>query len=90
MLFTIVCIYLGVWGCAYAAARRFGGRRAFWALYALAVLVVPATFSGVFHIIYARVDPANAGSLSATVFLMGLALGVVSYPVSHMRLRRGG
>ena len=39
MLITILCIYLAVYGCALFAARR--GRGTVWALYAVAVLVVP-------------------------------------------------
>jgi uncharacterized membrane protein HdeD (DUF308 family) len=88
MLITILCIYVGVWCCAYAAARRWRGTAAFWGLYAVAVFGVPAACSGVFHMVYARVDAANADTLTATVLLLGGVLAVLSYPLSHARIVR--
>ncbi|WP_397541252.1 hypothetical protein [Roseovarius salis] len=90
MLVTIICIYMAVWGCAYAAARRFKSRAAFWVLYVVAVLPVPAFFTGAFYVVYAGVDAENAAQLAATVLVLGMALAVLSYPLSHARLRRNG
>ncbi len=87
MLITILCIYLAVYGCALFAARR--GRGTVWALYAVAVLVVPPLGGGVFYIVYARVDPVNAVGFARAVVGLGAALALVGYPLSLWRARRG-
>ena len=87
MLITILGIYLAVYACALFAARR--GRGAVWALYAVAVLVVPPGFGTLFYLVYARVDPANATGITQAVVGIGAALAVVAYPLGLWRARRG-
>ena len=87
MLITILCIYLAIYGCALFAARR--GRGTVWALYAVAVLVVPPLGGGVFYLVYSRVDPVNAVGFARAVVGLGAALALVGYPLSLWRARRG-
>ena len=68
---------------------RGGGVGAVWALYAVAVLVVPPVFGTLFYLVYARVDPANAIGITQAVVGIGAALAVVGYPLSLWRARRG-
>lgn len=88
MLITVILIYVAVWACAYASVHRFPGRAGFWGLYALSVFVLPGVFSGLFHLIYARVDAENAAGLTATVLLLGTGLALLVFPISRARLRR--
>jgi hypothetical protein len=87
MLITILGIYLAVYACALFAARR--GRGTVWALYAVAVLVVPPVFGGLFYLVYMRVDPVNAPGITQALVGIGVALAVVGYPLGLWRARRG-
>ncbi|WP_422029616.1 hypothetical protein [Roseovarius sp.] len=87
MLIAVICIYMGVWGCAYCAAQAEGGVR-FAAMYAVAVLVLPALFGVAFWLIYQRVDAEGAGNLTRLVILIGAGLGLVFYPLIYLRTRR--
>lgn len=88
MLIAVICIYLGVWGCAYAAAHRYTDRAGFWLFYAIAVSVPPNLFGGAFYLIYANADGANAAGLARIVVLVGLGMGAVLFPASYWRMRR--
>ncbi|KZY35958.1 hypothetical protein A3731_16385 [Roseovarius sp. HI0049] len=88
MLIAVICIYMGVWGCAYFAAQA-AGRVRFAGMYAVAVLVVPTLFGLAFWLIYQRVDVEGAGDLTRMVILIGAGLALVFYPAIYVRTRRG-
>lgn len=88
MLIAVICIYMGVWGCAYFAGQS-DGRLRFAGMYAVAVLVLPALFGVAFWLIYQRVDAEGAGNLTRLVILIGAGLGLVFYPLIYLRTRRG-
>lgn len=88
MIVALLCIYVGGWGCAYAAVHRFPGRVGYWMLYAIAVIVVPLIFSAAFAMLYMQVDADRATALARMVGAIGAAISVLSYPVSHLRLSR--
>ena len=87
MLITILCISFGVWGCAYAAVHRYGGRLGYWMLYALAGLGVPAAFTGAFYLVYRGVDPAAAPELAQVVLSLGVIVGVLGFPLNYTRIK---
>jgi len=88
MLIAVICIYMGVWGCAYFAAQA-DGRVRFAGLYVVAVLVLPNLFGLAFWMIYQRVDGEGAADLTRMVILVGAGLGLVFYPLIYVRTRRG-
>jgi len=88
MLIAVICIYLCVWGCAYAAAHRFAGRAGFWLFYAVAIAVPPNLSGGVFYLFYANADGGNAAGFARIVILVGLGMAAVFYPASYWRIRR--
>ncbi|MEQ8895785.1 MAG: hypothetical protein RID23_01750 [Roseovarius sp.] len=88
MLIAVICIYMGVWGCAYFAAQA-AGRVRFAGLYAVAVVGLPVLFGVAFWLIYQRVDAEGAGDLTGLVILIGAGLGLVFYPLIYVRTRRG-
>ena len=88
MLIAVICIYMGVWGCAYFAAQA-AGRVRFAGLYAVAVLVLPNAFGLAFWLIYQRVDGEGAADLTRMVILIGAGLALVFYPLIYVRTRRG-
>jgi hypothetical protein len=90
MLIALICIFMAVWSCAYLAARVYRGWPAFIALYLVAVIAAPAVFAGGFHLIYRGVDAQNAAAFTRLVALLGVAVGVVFFPLSYLRLRREG
>ena len=90
MLIALICIYLGVWGCAYAAAHRFTGRSGFVALFAVAVVVVPAVFGGGFGLVVTRADPDYGLEWTRLTILMGVGIALIFYPLTWWRLRNRG
>ena len=88
MIIALLCIYVGSWVCAYAAVHRFPGRMGYWALYAVAVAFVPIVFAAVLMLVYMQVDPGRAPDLARLVGVIGAAISLLAYPVSHLRLSR--
>ena len=74
MLIAVICIYMGVWACAYYAGQSEGGVR-FAGFYAVAVLALPNLFGLAFWLIYQRVDGDGAADLTRMVILVGAGDG---------------
>uniref|UniRef100_UPI003B51685A hypothetical protein n=1 Tax=Roseovarius indicus TaxID=540747 RepID=UPI003B51685A len=88
MLIAVICIYMGVWACAYYAGQA-AGRVRFAGFYAVAILALPNLFGLGFWLIYQRVDGEGAADLTRMVILVGAGLALVFYPVIYLRTRRG-
>ena len=88
MLIAVICIYMGVWGCAYFAGQA-AGRLRFAGLYAVAVLGLPNAFGLAFWVIYQRVAGDGAADLARVVIVIGAGLALLFYPLIYVRTRRG-
>ena len=87
MLISILCIYIAIWACAYWAAQQ-PGRLRFVVFYVAAALLVPNLAGLGFWWVYQRADPENADQLAALVVVLGMALGLIAYPLVYIRTRR--
>lgn len=88
MLIAVICIYMGVWGCAYFAGQAVGRLR-FAGMYAVAVLGLPNAFGFAFWVIYQRVAGDGAADLARMVIVIGAGLALLFYPLIYVRTRRG-
>lgn len=79
MILWAVLLLVAVWLCAYAGLKR----SAFYRFYAVAVIVVPAMLAAGVH----GLGMAGAVASPVAVFVSGLFVAGLAYPISHWRLK---
>lgn len=87
MLFVLICTYLGVWACAYAAVHAWRGKLGFWILYAVALAGVPVVSGAVLGVIFSAANPAYGATITPLSMQFGILLALVVYPVKYLRAK---
>ena len=87
MFLVLICTFVGIWACAYAAVHYWPGRRGFWAFYVVALVPLPLLVTMTLKGIFSLVSLEYGASITPLSIQAGGALSSVAYPIKYLRVK---